>query len=294
MRYSLRRISACCILCLRDPPTSLRRMAASRLSLRLIVLTLSVFLLTAVSRALLREAFSSTGPRPTSIFSKFSTSPHLKLPYRVAVRSVEQILAAQWVPRLWDYLAQLETRYVTLCVADSRYTESVVNWLVSALVVTEPPLDNVLIVSLDKELSEFLQSHGLDSVFMDPDTILREDVKLPTNFSHIWATRLVLFRLVNHWGYTLATYDSDALLARNPQSLFLELAGSDLIGSPGVYPFSLHREWKSPTLCMGVVLFRASHRTGEALKLSVVNFSIIFFREILGSIVSGSAVNGKV
>ena len=97
---------------------------------------------------------------------------------------------------------------------------------------------------------------------MDPDTILIKNVNFPSNFSHIWVTRVVLFRLLNHWGYTVATYDSDAVLIHNPQPLFAELGSSDLIGSPGTYPFDLHRQWKTPTLCMGMALFRASERTG--------------------------------
>ena len=74
----------------------------------------------------------------------------------------------------------------------------------------------------------------------------------PSNFSHIWVIRVVLFGLLNHWGYTVATHDSDAV------PLFAELGSSDLIGT---YPFDLHRQWKTP-LCMGMALFRASERTG--------------------------------
>ena len=98
---------------------------------------------------------------------------------------------------------------------------------------------------------------------MDPQTILKDDVQFSSSFSHIWVVRVVLFRLLNHWGYTVAAYDSDAVLVKNPEPLFSELEGSDIVGSPGVYPFDLHRKWKSPTLCMGVVLFRASQRTGN-------------------------------
>ena len=235
----------------------------SQIFLRLFVLSLSVLLLTAVSRVLLRDVFPARTLQPTPPFSQFTTSLSLGLPYRGAVRSVQEILGAEWVHQIWSYLVELETRYVSLCVGDSRYTESVVNWVVSALVAVEPPLDNVLVVSLDADLHQFLVNHGLDSIFVDPGMVLKSDVYLPTNYSHIWVTRFVLYRLLNHWGYTVATFDSDALLARNPQPLFAELSESDLIGSPGVYPFNLHREWKSPTLCMGLVVFRPSPRIGE-------------------------------
>ena len=176
----------------------------------------------------------------------------LQLPFPRATRSLDDVMRAQWVTELWQFLSGLENSHVTLCIADSRYMEGVLNWLVSALVVIHPPLENVLVISLDAELYGLLRRHHIDSVFIDPQTVLLKNVKLPTNYSHIWTTRMVLFRLLNHWSYTVATYDSDAILVKNPQLLYAELDDSDLVGSEGSYPFDLHREWRSPTFCMGV------------------------------------------
>ena len=229
--------------------------------LKLVVLAASVFLLMTVFRVLFKDSFSDR----ISSGARFSTSPSMRLPYRDVARPLEEILDAEWVPQLWRYLANLKTsrRHVTLCVADSRYKESVVNWLVSALVIVQPPLDNVLVISLDEELTNFLQGRELNSVFVDPHSILRRNIHLPTNYSHVWATRFVLFRLINHWGFSVTTFDSDALLSRNPQSLFDERRDSDIVASPGTYPFDLHRAWNSSTLCMGMVLFRASEKMGK-------------------------------
>ena len=235
-------------------------MARSQILLKLVSLTVLAFLLSV--RVLVRDMNSVqvNTTKPSSTI--FDTNCSLRLPYQSEVRPVEEILEAQWVTELWTYLSHLDNKYVSLCIGDSAYMESVVNWLIAALVVVQPPLENVLVISLDVELHKLLHEHGIDSVYVNPWTVLRTNVKLATNFSHIWVTRLVMFRLINHWGYTVATYDSDAIPVKNPQSLFDGFGDSDLVGSRGVYPFDLHRKWKSATLCMGVVLFRASENTG--------------------------------
>ena len=246
--------------------------------IRLVVLTTSVFLLILMLTILhytsycdLSKHLSSDRDRKylqttpeyhsTSIV-EFHTSHSLQLPYPRTTRPLDEILGARWVPDLWKFLTGLESRSISLCFADSRYREGVINWLVSALVATQPPLENVLIISLDTELHHLLHQHSINSVFIDPRTIIQNSAKLLTNYSHIWITRMVLFRLLTHWGYTVATYDSDAIPVKNPRVLFAELDDSDLVGSEGVYPFDLHREWKSPTLCMGVAIFRASEKIG--------------------------------
>lgn len=239
------------------------------LRLILLTLTVSVFLLTLMLRVLQRQCYTSEDGREEMYqrtTSRHQTTIHsvtpLRLPYAKVIRPLNEILDSEWVTELREYLNGIETRHISLCLGDSRYMESVVNWLISALVVTQPPLENVLVVAIDTELYELLHHHTIDSVFIDPQTILQEGLDLPTNNSHVWITRMVLFRLLNYWGYTVATYDSDAIPVKNPQVLFAESNDSDLIGSEGVYPFDLHREWRSPTFCMGVALFRPSERTG--------------------------------
>ncbi len=60
-------------------------------------------------------------------------------------------------------------------------------------------------------------------------------------------------------------YDSDAFILKNPQELFDLYPGSHVIGSESYMPFDLHKKW-GVTLCMGVVLIRASSETGRYLK----------------------------
>ena len=197
------------------------------------------------------------------------TSSSMGFPTPDIVVTPEAIFETQWAPELWRHLSELDTKYVSLCIGNSAYKESIVNWLIAALVITQPPLENVLVISLDTELHEFLQEHDINSVYVDPWTIVRSNVELTTKLAFFWLTRPVLYRLINHWGYTVATYDSDAIPVKNPQTLFAKFEDSDLVGSRGNTPFHLSEKWKSATMCMGMALFKASKATGMTAFINI-------------------------
>ena len=213
------------------------------------------------------------------------TSSSMGFPLPHVVATPEVILETQWAPELWRHLSELDTKYVSLCIGNSAYKESIVNWLVAALVITQPPLENVLVISLDTKLHEFLQEHDINSVYVDPLTILRSNGKAKRKLANFWLTRLVLFRLINHWGYTVATYDSDAIPVKNPQTLFAKFEDSDLVGSSGDHPHYLYEKWKSATMCMGMALFKASKATGMTAFLAnyffCFKYCCFFYRRIL-------------
>ena len=212
------------------------------------------------------------------------TSSSMGFPSPDIVVTPEAIFETQWAPELWRHLSELDTKYVSLCIGNSAYKESIVNWLIAALVITQPPLENVLVISLDTKLHEFLQEHDINSVYVDPLTIVRSNIKLgKRKLTDFWLTRLVLFRLINHWGYTVATYDSDAIPVKNPQTLFAKFEDSDLVGSRGNTPLHLSEKWKSATMCMGMTLLKSSKATGMTAFIITVCFKCccIFYRRIL-------------
>ena len=211
------------------------------------------------------------------------TSSSMGLPLPHLLVTPETIFETQWAPELWRHLSELDTKYVSLCIGNSAYIESIVNWLIAALVITQPPLDNVLVISLDTELHEFLQEHDINSVYVDINSTFRKE-----SGNRFWLTRLVLFRLINHWGYTVATYDSDAIPVKNPQTLFAKFEDSNVVGSRGVHPPRLSKKWKSATMCMGMTLFKASKPTG--MTAFIISFCFkcccLFCRRILEFFVS--------
>ena len=69
-------------------------------------------------------------------------------------------------------------------------------------------------------------------------------------------------RLLNYWGYDVTNYDSDALILRNPEPRYQELADHHLIGSVGHFPKQMDVKWGT-AVCIGVVMIRASTQTGR-------------------------------
>ena len=199
----------------------------------------------------------------------------LKFGHGYAVKPYKVIIEAPWVAVLQDLLKKaqpptvstnrttqhlLTHNQVTVVVSNSNYTLSLLNWLVSAFIKTSPPLDNVIVVSLDKTLQALLDRKEISSVYVDPGTVISG--QMYTRSSHIWITRGALYRLLNHWGYDVITYDTDAIALKNLQPILDAHPASDIVASSGIYPFQLGMKW-GLTLCMGVILIRSTARTGK-------------------------------
>ena len=64
--------------------------------------------------------------------------------------------------------------------------------------------------------------------------------------------------------WDVAHYDTDAVILKNPLSLYNTHADSDVVGSTGTFPFDLGMKWGF-TLCMGTFLFRCTPQTGTII-----------------------------
>ena len=194
-----------------------------------------------------------------------------------SVKPYQIIMEAPWVAKLQDLLKKVQhpitdgiyssmhkylpsQNQVTVVVSNSNYTLSLINWLVSACIKTDPPLENVIVISLDKSLQTLLDSKGLMSLYVEPMTVTSGHMH--TMSSHIWITRCAIYRLLNHWGYDVIAYDTDAIVLKNLQPILDTHLGSDIVASSGTYPFQLGRKW-GLTVCMGVIVIRSTRSTGE-------------------------------
>ena len=192
---------------------------------------------------------------------------------KATIKPLEMIMQAPWAPKLQDVLANMvfqtnsgsvdsrpaARKQVTVVFGDAQYVQSLLNWLISALVVTTPPLKNIIVISLDKQLHALLEKKDIQSVHVNPETVTCGQIK--RKVSQVWITRCVVYQLLNHWGYDVMAYDTDAIVLRNIQDILNTFGESDIIGSAGSYPFNLGAEW-GQTLCMGVVLFKSTRKTG--------------------------------
>ena len=179
----------------------------------------------------------------------------------------EDILNLPWVKQLQRMLSHISTTHnpqVNLVVADEKSIELLLNWMIAALVRLDDPLRNVIVLGIDVGVCELLDNWNIACVFSDPTTFLQPNDKFVRFLPVYWApqTRLLAARLVNFWGYSFATYDTDAVLLRNPQPLYNAHRGPNIIAGAGDHwPRWARQEWGF-AVCLGAMLIRNGPNTG--------------------------------
>lgn len=217
------------------------------------------------------EVQNKTHTLITSFSSKtdpFFLPSSLSLPTPKATLPLTQLVNCSWITELKDYLATItrSPRLVSLVSSDYKYREVLLNWLITAQVKVDKPLSNVLVLSLDKSLHTLLKEKEIPCVHIPTSCLLRPSLKLTKHvaFTQVHIMRVLVMRLLNHWGYDVANYDSDALILRNPEPRYKELSDRHLIGSVGHFPKQMDKKWGT-AVCIGVVMMRASVQTGQSL-----------------------------
>ena len=114
---------------------------------------------------------------------------------------------------------------------DYLHKHLVLNWIYGALVGIKTPLTSVLVLSLDQLLCDIVDGRAgtpLVSCIIAPfETVMDFDHK--SEWLSRLMVRLLVLRLINHWGYDVATYDYDAVILKNPQDLYDQHLDTDLI-----------------------------------------------------------------
>ena len=182
--------------------------------------------------------------------------------------SVEELLSTIWMSELKEILSNWPTKScnpITLLIADHKYRAALVNWMVTSSVVVQPPVNNILVLSLDKYLYELLKYRRISCIHIDPTTIMVPKFKhrpTPIPKAHAMIIEMTVMRFINHWGFDIDFYDVDALIMRSPLTIYQRYSGADIIISTGFHPHWIERIWGF-TVCTGVILIRSSPQTGE-------------------------------
>lgn len=176
----------------------------------------------------------------------------------------DEILGLSWVEDLHNLLIHKNSPQVNLVVADYKRIELLLNWLLVALVRLSPPLHNVIVLGIDLEVCKLLNPRKISCIHADPQTFMRVEYKL-LKFSPVFVapqTRLLVARLVNFWGFSFASYDTDALVLRDPQSIYDAHPEANVIAGSGLHwPQWATQEWGF-AMCLGAVLMRSGPASG--------------------------------
>ena len=190
-----------------------------------------------------------------------ATDPRFKMPCPKVYRSTHKILSAPWMKPLLNILNSVEGRQVTLVIANSLYKDVLLNWLISAI-TCKPPIENIVVVCLDRMLHHILIARDIPAILAPFNSLLNINYKFRRFFDLIMMMRLGFMRIINRLGYDCAMYDIDAIIIKNPQTLYNKYNNSGIIGSRGSLPKSLMKMWKV-TICIGAVFIRSSDDTGR-------------------------------
>ena len=191
--------------------------------------------------------------------------------------SSKNVYNRRWVKDLQHFLQySYDPMYpVTLVSTNQLFVESVINWLIHSLVVLKNPLKNILVLTMDEGVYGFLKNRSINTICVPAAGNVRIDrPKHLSSMVQVEAARLLVLRMLNHWGVDVINYDNDAIVLKNPQPLLDgELSHHDVIGSEGFMPYDLHDRW-GVTLCFGFFLIRATPATSKNFHMQHDN---IFF-----------------
>lgn len=185
-------------------------------------------------------------------------------------RSSAKLLHSYWVNELQKYLKSIQGKELSLVTSTIEHTDVLLNWLIAAFIKIDPPLKNVLVLSMDYHLHSSLIRHKISSLYVHKNMVVEASAHVNLVFSQVHVVRMAVLRLMNHYGYDVVNYDCDAVLLKNPQPLFDSYRDVDLIGTFGKGPDVLYLKW-GVTLNTGVMVMRSNPNMGEFVMLLYYN-----------------------
>ena len=185
----------------------------------------------------------------------------LTLPFPLTTLPTKVILQQQWVRDLQKILSVIspESPPVHIIAGNYKYREVLLNWLISAKVRVDPPVENIIVLSIDSPLCDLLNKKNITCVYAHWTEYLVKELTSP--FAAILVLRLTIIRLLNYWGYDAANIDTDALILKNPEPLYQEFNESDMLASRSHGPPTLDVKW-GVTICAGAFLIRSTPNSG--------------------------------
>ena len=193
--------------------------------------------------------------------NKYKDQTDLKIPNRAITLPYKTMMTKQWYQELTNFLSVHNNSPVVLLSCSSQiFLPVLLNWLAAYRLTTGSNLSEILVVSIDDEIAHLsIIDIGLNSIFIkNNDDILT----VKTRKESIWMKRIIVARIINHFGYDVLIIDLDAIYLKDFTTIIKKYNTSDIVGSMSKWPYELNSLWGF-TMCMGVAYFRSSPGTGE-------------------------------
>ena len=203
---------------------------------------------------------STLAHRVRQLPERYSVQPQFKWPQPKALRPVQELLVSEWMRELQQILSSLHSLQLTVVFSNQAYTEVLLNWLIAALARASLDLSQLLVVALDHKLHSLLREKEINSILLSQNNFL-PDVLREGEFPRVMMARVAIIRLLNHFGYDVINYDTDAILLRDPATLLHRNSQATIIGTFGHFPTDVQRKW-GITLCTAMLVVKSSPQTG--------------------------------
>ena len=211
----------------------------------------------------------------------FETEESLLLPVTSGILGIKELLKKQWVKDLKNILGKVESKSAPISIVSSdyahRYRSMLVNWIIAAKTLVDPPISNLIVFALDQKLcTKVLLNRNFNGcIYVNqrdlivPSALADEKHRSRIAFYMIMILRLTAMRLINHWGFDVVNYDTDAILLKNPESLYYSV-DSDMVASRGGGSSDFMKTW-GVVICGGLFMLKSTPGTGrhKALLLSM-------------------------
>ena len=175
-------------------------MAMYRLLLKLLLLVVLISTFSVVTLTRLQIHSDSVERPPSKSFRRLSVPVNQRPPYParpnfevafdfrfphpVLYRPVDVVLKTGWVMKLKRYLSSVNpSRQVVVTEATYDFIENLVNWLISAVIVSEVPLQYILVLCFDQHTHDSLAERNINSLYIPYNSVIK-NTKL--EIGNIW------------------------------------------------------------------------------------------------------------
>ena len=204
---------------------------------------------------------------------RLSTLPNIPadMPFPTHIKNREELQKTECVLVLYQFLLSVSksvSPHVNMVFGDSEHAHLVLNWIIAALLRLEPPLHNVVVISLDRRLCDTLTAKKLPltCIVVSVESIFVWSIDQQIDWRRRMMVRQPVLRLITYWGYDVAAYDSDAVLLHNPQPLYDERPHVSLFAASEAFPPEVAKVWGF-TNCAGTLILRSSPSIGKCAAL---------------------------
>ena len=180
----------------------------------------------------------------------------------------DRLVNQEWVLEVATTVQSFPSKLATTIVLSKDLTEMFLNWLIfvqNSQKVTGGNsilISNLLVVSLDTEVSKFLKRYEIGYVEMRPEMIpmLNSSELSESPYSHkIQTCKFLVAWLLNYLGYSALLIELDAIILQDISFITNAYPDYDLIAGRDTLPLDLAEKW-GDTVSSGFILIKSSRQ----------------------------------